>query len=203
MPIECDGSAPSGWQLGVAVGGVRSVIVFDGADVGFEQRAVSATFGRFATPRLGWTVSGSALVGGDVEGRALHGGGAVAAAVGWLPVFERRRRPFVAASASLGAALLRATADDGVRRSWTAVDLRLGVMVGKTFADRWVPYLATRAFGGPVFWHRAGAAVVGGDRYHVTVGGGLTVRLPGAVSLTAELMPLGERGATVGATVQR
>ncbi len=54
-----------------------------------------------------------------------------------------------------------------------------------------------------MFWHRAGAAVVGGDRYHVTAGAGLTVRLPGQVDVTAELMPLGEQSATVGVTLHR
>ena len=39
------------------------------------------------------------------------------------------------------------------------------------------------------------------DRYHVTLGGGLVVRLPGSVDLTAEGMPLGEKSAAVGVTL--
>ncbi len=203
MPIECDGTAPSGWQLGVAVGAVRSTIVFAGARVGFTQEAVSVTVGRFASPRLGWSVGGSALVDGEVEGRDLHGGGALSATVSWLPVFERARRPFLAGSASAGLALARAVADDGATRSWLAGDLRVGAMAGKTLARRWVPYVAVRGFGGPVSWRRAGASVIGGDRYHVTAGAGLTVRLPGQLDLTGELMPLGEQTATVGLTLHR
>ena len=53
-----------------------------------------------------------------------------------------------------------------------AFDLRGGVTVGKTFAERWVPYASVRAFAGPVMWHRAGEDVTGGDRYHVTAGAG-------------------------------
>jgi len=42
--------------------------------------------------------------------------------------------------------------------------------------------------------------VVGGDRYHVTVGAGLVVRLPRDADLSAEVMPLGERSASLGFT---
>lgn len=165
------------------------------------QRAVNATVGWARGPRLSWTVTAGAIVDGEVEGRDLAGGGTGAGAATWLAVLERPARPFVAVSGSLGASLARALADDGRARTWTAVDLRAGAMVGKTLGPL-VPYAAARAFGGPVFWRRGGALVVGGDRYHVTAGAGLVVRA-GRAEVSAELMPLGEQAASVAVTWRR
>lgn len=102
---------------------------------------------------------------------------------------------------SLGAAFARAPADDEMPHSWWAFDLRGGVTAGKTFAGRWVPYVSARGFGGPVFWRHAGDRVVGGDRYHVTLGAGLIMRLPRSVDVTLEAMPLGEHSAALGVTL--
>lgn len=182
---------------------VRSTILFGDAEVDFSQAGVSASVGRFPTPRLGWTATATAIVAGEVEDRAVHGGAGVSASLAWLPVYERARRPFVGLSATLGAAWLSATGDDGARHPWRAIDLRLGAMVGKTLGQRWVPYASARAFGGPVFWRRGGDDVIGGDRYHVSVGAGLIVRLPAQLDLALEAMPLGEQTATVGVTLHR
>jgi len=202
LPARWDGSGPAAWQVGVSVGGFATTVVLDGADVDVEQRAVTATLGRSLSTKMRGMVSAGAIVGGTVEGRDVTGGATLSATLAWLPVFERSRRPFVGVTATLGGAWARATADDGMQRSWTAFDLRGGAMVGKTLAGRWVPYVAARAFGGPVFWRRGGAGVVGGDRYHVTAGAGLTVRLPRGVDATLELMPLGEQSAAAGAALR-
>jgi len=77
---------------------------------------------------------------------------------------------------------------------------RGGVIVGKTFAKRIVPYAAARVFGGPVYWFRDGASATGSDRYHVTAGLGVIARLPKRLDVTLELMPLGEQSATAGVT---
>ena len=180
---------------------MSTLIVFDGTRVPLRESAVTATLGHFATPRFGWSVTAGGIVAGSVEDRAIHGGVTVAGAVTWLAVYEQASRPFVAVTGSLGTALIRAIADDNRTYSWSAWDLRGGAIVGKTFAKRVVPYLAARAFGGPVFWHRNNASVVGSDRYHVTAGLGVTVRLPSRVDLTLEGMPLGEQSASGGVTL--
>jgi len=200
LPATCDGSEPPTWQLAGSFGGMSTDIVFDGVRVRAEELSATATVGHFATPRLGWAVSAGGITGGSIEGRDLAGGAALGVTLSWLPVYERARRPFVGATASLSTALASATSDDGSSRLWSAWDLRVGAMVGKTFAGRLVPYVAARAFGGPVFWRRGGARVVGGDRYHVTAGAGLTVRLPPRVDLSVEVMPLGGRSAVAGVT---
>jgi hypothetical protein len=81
---------------------------------------------------------------------------------------------------------------------YTALDARLGVLVGKTFFDRLTVYAAGRLFGGPAFWRIDGDSKVGTDLYHYQVGGGLIVRLPAGLDLYAEGIPLGERGFSAG-----
>jgi len=192
LPETCDGDGPPTYQATLAADGMSTEINFDGALVPVRELATTATLGHFATPRLGWTITAGAIVAGSIEGRDLDGGATIAGALSWLPVYEKPRRPFVAFSVSLGTALARGTADDGVRAWFSAWDLRGGALIGKTLAGHFVPYAAVRVFGGPVFWRRGGDDVVGGDRRHVTLGAGITIRLPARMDLSAECMPLGE-----------
>ena len=201
MPAECDGSDPPTWQVTGAVSGFSTEIVFNDMRIPVEQLATTATLGHFPTARLGWSVTAGGVLAGQIDGRDVSGGGTVAGTVSWLPVYEGARRPFLAVTGTLGTAFVRAPADDAMTHSWWAFDARVGVTVGKTFAGRWVPYASLRGFGGPVFWQRAGEGITGGDRYHVTAGAGLIVRLPGSLDLTVEGMPLGERSAAFGLTL--
>lgn len=165
----------------------------------FAFSTVTASIGRFATPRAGWVVSASGILDGEVDGRELTGGGGAGAAFTYLPVYETERRPFVAFTGNASAAFARAEADDGRRRSWIGVDFRAGVMAGKSFFEnKLVLHVAARAFGGPVRWRLEGEGVTGGDRYHVTVGGGLSLHATQRLSLSVEAMPLGEQSYAAG-----
>ena len=84
---------------------------------------------------------------------------------------------------------------------YTALDARVGVMVGKTFFDRLSVYAAGRLFGGPVFWRIADEAKLGTDIYHYQLGGGLIVQLPAGLSLYGEGIAVGERGAVAGLSI--
>lgn len=203
LPIDCDGSAPPTLRLGGTLARAGSRIVFDGeVTVPFHLYTATASLGRFATPRHGWTVSASGILGGEIEGRDVQSGAGLGGAYTYLPLFETEGRPFVALTGIISAAFARATADDGRTRSWTALDVRASAMVGKSLQDnRFIVYAAGRAFGGPVFWRRTGKDVVGGDRYHVTFGAGATWNLSPRLSLSLEVMPLGEQSFSGGATV--
>jgi hypothetical protein len=200
LPGQCDGSEPPTWQVSGTISGFSTDIVFDGTRVAVDQLATTASVGNFPTPRLGWSLTAGGVVAGKIGDASISGGATASGAVSWLPVYERPGRPFVAVTGSLGAGYARA-AVDGMAHSWWALDARGSVAVGKTLGEHWVPYLAARAFAGPVFWRLAGVDVTGADRYHVTAGLGLTVRLPRSLDVTAEGMPLGERSAALGVTL--
>lgn len=184
-----------------SISGFSTQIVFAGVRVDVEQLATTATVGKFVSPRVGWSASLGGIWTGRIDGRTVHGGATAGGTLSWLPLYESRTRPFVALSASVSAAFARADADDARAHGWWAFDARGGATVGKTLAERWVPYASARVFGGPVAWTLAGDGVTGGDRYHVTAGGGLIVRLPRHVDVTAEAMPLGEQSFALGVSL--
>lgn len=165
----------------------------------FAFSTATASVGRFATPRAGWVVSASGILDGSVDDRDLSGGGGVGAAFTYLPVYEKELRPFVAFTGNASAAFARAEADDARSRSWIGVDFRAGVMTGKSFFEnKLVLHVAARAFGGPVRWRLEGESVTGGDRYHVTFGGGISLHANQRLSISVEAMPLGEQSYAAG-----
>jgi hypothetical protein len=200
LPGQCDGSEPPTWQVTGTVSGFSTDIDFGATRLAVQQLATTASVGNFPSPRLGWSITAGGVVAGKIGDADISGGATASGTVSWLPVYERPSRPFVAISGSLGAGYARARVDQ-MTQTWWAFDARAGVVVGKTLAEHWVPYLAVRAFAGPVSWRLAGVEVTGADRYHVTAGAGLTVRLPRSLDLTAEGMPLGERSAALGLTL--
>jgi hypothetical protein len=200
LPGQCDGGEPPTWQVSGTVSGFSTDIDFGSTRLSVQQLAATASVGNFPSPRLGWSVTAGGVVAGKIGDADISSGATASGTVSWLPVYERPSRPFVAVTASLGVGFARAPVDQ-MAHSWWAFDARGGVAVGKTLADHWVPYLAARAFGGPVLWRIAGADVTGNDRYHVTLGAGLTVRLPRSLDVTLEGMPLGERSAALGVTL--
>jgi hypothetical protein len=159
--------------------------------------------------------------GGIAGGELAHGaardslgpGGAVASGIAWRAIEGRSGLPFLQLTATLGVThALTRTDDRGTRTDgapsaggqaqtaqFTAFDLRLGAVAGRTFADRLTPYVTARAFGGPILWRLDGATVTGTDLSKVQVGGGLSLALPGGrLDVFAEGIPLGERGVAVG-----
>jgi hypothetical protein len=149
-------------------------------------------------PRLSLEVVAGAILGGKLtpEGEASQDVGTGAAfSIGgsWLALLETERRPFIAFSLSLSGSV--ASTDT---RNITAGDARLGVVAGKTFADRVTVYAAARIFSGPVTWRIDGEDVSGGDVHHYTVGAGLRVNLPANLDAFVEAMPLGEQSFGAG-----
>ncbi len=199
MPTDCDGSTPSGWRLSGTFARSSSEIEFGDRRVPFAFTTATAAVSRFATPRAGWVVSASGILDGEIDERDLVGGAGLGAALTYLPLYETERRPFVAFSGNASFAFARAGADDGETRTWLGGDLRAGVMAGKSFFEgKLVLHLAARAFGGPVRWRLEGERVTGGDRYHVTFGGGLSLHVNQRLSLAVEAMPLGEQSYAAG-----
>jgi hypothetical protein len=119
----------------------------------------------------------------------------------YLAIYEGERTPFLLGSLSLGMLTARAEAQGAVNR-WTAGDMRLGLMLGKTLADRYVPFVVGRVFGGPVSWRIADDDVTGSDVHKYTAGAGFTMRIPNILDLFAEVLPIGEQSASLGALLR-
>lgn len=117
----------------------------------------------------------------------------------------RERNPFVILTSVFSFNLTRTKHRDAsgsdTTTGYEAFDLRVGGIVGVTVGERFRPYVLARVFGGPVFWRYEGSAVTGTDFYHVQLGGGLSVALGKGFAVFAEGVPLGERGASAGASL--
>jgi hypothetical protein len=204
LPYECDGTAgETPWTAGVSVSAFSTTIGFGDTRVRLREQSAVASLGYHAGPRWGVTASLGAVLGGGATIRETAGdvgAGIVGSLTGnWLAIYERARRPFLLSSLTLGASAVTAVSDDGQRNRLRALDVRLAILVGKTFG-RLVPFAGARAFGGPVSWRIGGQSVVGGDIHHYAVGAGVIARLPGHLGLFAEAMPLGEQSLTGGLT---
>jgi hypothetical protein len=182
----------------------------DGGDdrrVHLREATAFATLSWQRSPRYslqltaGGIFDGSATASGAAAGD-VGGGGAISLGWSWLPVYESEEgRPFLQVSASLGMSTTTAVSDDGTRARLTSGDLRLGVLVGKTFFDKLSVYAAGRLFGGPVYWKLSGADVTGGDAHHFALGAGAILRLPAHLDAFVEAMGLGEQSVSLGAGV--
>jgi hypothetical protein len=208
LPVECDGSEPPKWHASASAGGFDTVLDFDGTRVHLGEVTGFATLSLQRSPRVSWQLTlggifdGTATTEGVSDGDGdVAGGGAVSVGWSYLALYEEDRRPFLQVAASAGVSVVSARADDGERHLMTSGDLRVGVLVGKTFWARLTTYAAARGFFGPVFWHVDGEARMGGDVHHYALGLGAILRLPGNVDLFVEGMGLGEQSASLGAGV--
>ncbi len=85
---------------------------------------------------------------------------------------------------------------------FTATDLRVGAIAGRTFGDRLSPYLLARGFGGPVMWSVGGSDVTGSDTHHYQLGVGASLSTGFGLSAVIDLSLLGEQAASVGVSWQ-
>ena len=179
----------------------------------------------FGSAQIPLTHSGtwSALLGagGIAGGELTHGaardtvgpGFAAFTGIAARVVDGRGAIPFVQLTATISVShMLTRTDDHGTRTDgttspgalpstprFTALDLRLGAIAGKTFADVITPYATARVFGGPVAWRFDGNEVTGTDLYKYQLGGGLSVALfDRRLDVFAEGIALGERGVAAG-----
>jgi len=213
-------SAPPIARLSASYAFTSTTLLFgDGRRADLTRHAV---FGSVQLPlsRSG-TLSAQLGAGGIAGGELVHGaardtigpGFAAFGGIAWRAYDGSDALPFVQLTATLSAThALTRTDDRGTRTDgstspgarpetprFTAFDLRLGAIAGKTFAGVFTPYVTARAFGGPIAWHFDGAAVTGTDLYKYQLGGGLSLALfDRRLDLFAEGIALGERGLAAG-----
>jgi hypothetical protein len=192
-------------RTSVSFGWARShLIFFDGEDARLDKFAAVASSDLFFGK---WTVTLGA--GSMFEGtlkapggtRRIGPGWVGAAGLSWRVLDEEPVIPYLVFSATAGAAAASTRIDDE-RGNYIGVDFRFGATLGKTFFGWLSPYVALRAFGGPIFWTIAGETEVGSDRYHVQGALGSVFILPGGFDIFVEGNPGGEQGAFGGVGVR-
>ncbi|MCA9696603.1 MAG: hypothetical protein KC431_03675 [Myxococcales bacterium] len=91
---------------------------------------------------------------------------------------------------------------DGQRVGLHAFDAKADLSVGWTLGDAWSPYLAVRAFGGPVLWKPDDQARLGSDLYHVSLAAGFNLNIANRTSVYFDGAFLGMRGMSAGLAVR-
>jgi hypothetical protein len=101
--------------------------------------------------------------------------------------------PFV--TATIGISHLRSSTEGS--QKLLATDLSLGVAVGKAFYERFAPYLAVKAFAGPVTWTWNGDRVNGHDLHRWAAAAGLVASTDNGFDLQVEVAPVGAKSFTL------
>ncbi|MCC6809398.1 MAG: hypothetical protein IT381_18360 [Deltaproteobacteria bacterium] len=180
-------------------------IIFPGGDtIAIERSAASASLEYRVRDDLVLTATGGAVVRGSISGgvsaRVLPGP-LVALSLSWRILGAKPTEPLVLFGTTLSFVHHQTEVLFGAREPYTAFDLRVGLIVGKTFWDVFTPYAAFRLFGGPVFYRLGGQALMGGDLYHFQVGAGFSIAIARRLDLFFEGVPLGERALNAGVGV--
>jgi hypothetical protein len=174
--------------VGAGGGFSWTTISFGGRDLDLNETSVSVALAWHGAGRWGGELGLGAVVDGSIGDVGLGAGFLASVGASFLALPEGQTAPFVLVTGSLAASTTSTSSGQ-----LTALDLRAGVLVGKTFFGHVTPYLAGRVFGGPVFYQ----GDTGTDTHHYAVGGGLTIRA-GGFDLFAEGIPLGERALSFG-----
>ena len=117
---------------------MSTTIRFDGRDVDFDERTLQASLDYRVLPTVGISFGVGAILDGNLRvGDAdfdIDPGVAGTVAASWLILPEGDVRPFLLTGLGFGASTTKAGGE-----RLTALDLRLSVVVGKTFAQMFTP----------------------------------------------------------------
>jgi hypothetical protein len=208
--VRCDGDdeaeAPYVRRIGASYAWFRSDLVWGDARTPITRHGVVASI---ELP-LGARDTLSVGLGADLAGSMKLDSRRFSLGPGWVGSASFSHRivdgagalPFVLLSGALSASGTT-TREDGVdapRGHLLSIDVKGGVTIGKTFGDVVSPYVAFRAFGGPVFWSEL-ADRTGTDAYHVQPAAGLVLALGRRLALFGEVAPVAERAIAAGASV--
>jgi hypothetical protein len=91
---------------------------------------------------------------------------------------------------------------DGQIGTLLAFDNKADVSMGWTIGEAFSPYLAVRAFGGPILWKQDGQQRLAGDLYHVSLACGFNLNIDNRVSAFFDGAFLGARGLSGGFAVR-
>lgn len=152
----------------------------------------------------GWSMalSAGAILDGSFEGGVtaadVKPGWLAGVSATWNAVEADGGVPFLDISFAFAAGGAKLRLTNAAPESLFAVDLRLGLTVGWRLWDVWTPYLAVRAFGGPIWWETGGDTRAGTDPSHLQLAVGSTFTIPGGLLVFGEYAPAFERGVSAG-----
>lgn len=185
---------------------MRTHVRFDN-DQTFELTEQAATaFAGYATAS-GWSFRGTlgALIDGGLEDDATGAHDLTPGIVGAVGAARQWKLGdgywFITGSAGLSVASTSThTAGATNDPRFTAGDVRVGAIAGRSFAKILSPYVLARGFGGPVFWSVSGMDVTGTDTRHFQLGAGMSVATSFGLTIVVDISALGEQGASLGAS---
>lgn len=194
------------WRVGVGYGFASTAVKFD--DFRFDETRHSALATVDYAPTRRWTFELG--VGSLLSGRLERAGvnydfqPGVLAMLGasWRVLDADGARPFVLLQDQLAFATTSTReggSDSSPSIAYTALDMRLGGLVGWTFKNVVSAYALARVFGGPIFWQYQGDSLTGTDVHHYQLGAGLVVLIARRLDLSIEGAPLGERSLSAAA----
>ena len=191
------------WAVGVDGLYTSTALNFSGSIRADQTRyATLATLAYMPTPKLILQVGAGATLGGTLTVPAgkydFSPGPTASVGADWRAFGDRRT--FVLLTSALSYSASRTHLGDEGSVGYEAFDLRLGGQLGVNVADVFHPYAVVRAFGGPVYWHYLGDAVIGTDAHHYQVGAGAGLKISKVMNLFIEAIPLGERAVSLGAS---
>lgn len=192
-------------RVSAVVGHAASTLIFDGTTrVGINRRAILGTYERRLAEK--WTLQFAA--GGLVTGTLTVGADRYQFGPGWSAGIStsyraldgRGSKPFLLLGGTLAfaGATTRAQTNNSAEIGYLAGDVRLSVVLGKTFFQALSPYAVVRGFGGPIWWQIQGKDVVGTDAYKFQIGAGLSVTMPRGFDAFIEGVPFGEKALSTG-----
>jgi hypothetical protein len=191
------------WRLGASASYTSTAIDFGAFRSPETRGSAIAALAYQPTPRWTLQLAAGSTLGGHLVTPAgqydFSAGPTAAIGASWRAVPGTKPFVILTSNLSFSTAKTEATgAATGGSVSYSAFDLRLGVLVGTTIARVLSPYAVGRVFGGPVYWAYQGEDVTGTDTHHYQVGAGVTVVAAGRVNVFAEGVPLGERSLAIG-----
>ncbi|MDP6944713.1 MAG: hypothetical protein QF464_11230 [Myxococcota bacterium] len=194
---------PAPWSLSLAYGQFTADLVFD-EFVGLEVEQHMVVAGVSHAFEGGWRLGGTvgASLAGSLRGedhRLTFRPGFVASFLAAVTFLEAEGyRPFFESTLTVSVSWATLRDEVGASSPWVALDFRLGATAGWRVHDVWVPYLAVRFFGGPVFWRDGSTDRVGTDRHHFQLAIGSTVTLWNVDLFVEWALPVGESGLSLG-----
>lgn len=202
--VEEDQDFATLWRVDLSGGVFNTRLKIDGQSFDTFQYGIMALAEVYPVERFGIHFGLGALIEGNLTdgtiNHAMDAGVLGAFGLTVAALRETDERPFILMGLDCTVAWSRTKADTpgAGKQSYTAVDGRFTLTIGKTLPQGVTFYIKGQGLLGRVYWDLGGKSVDGDDDYHYSAGFGLWANLPHGMMFYFEAMPAGERSVTLG-----